>query len=170
MNSFLARKYIQSYVTGLSFGRVQSLMNSGENDTKICNHLSSHILLKGQTSIMQSLLPPLQTGLKKCIAFHLLQWVFVMQDPQSLDTESDKSVKPSLIQLLCKITYEPNWLRLTKEEKKQQCTSMHTSLAIRLRRSFRVISKRCMANLQNGRLITHMDQSISPTSSRCQQL
>jgi hypothetical protein len=34
MNSFLARKYIQSYVTGLSFGRGQSLMNSGENDTK----------------------------------------------------------------------------------------------------------------------------------------
>jgi hypothetical protein len=34
MNSFLGRKYIQSYVTGLSFGRGQSLMNSGENDTK----------------------------------------------------------------------------------------------------------------------------------------
>jgi hypothetical protein len=43
-----------------------------------------------------------------------------MQDPQSLDTETDKSVKPSLIQLLCKITYEPNRLRFRKEEKKQQ--------------------------------------------------
>jgi hypothetical protein len=34
MNSFLARKYVQSYVTGLSFGRGRSLMNSGDNDTK----------------------------------------------------------------------------------------------------------------------------------------
>jgi hypothetical protein len=94
---------------------------------KICNHLSSHILLKGQTSIMQSLLPPLQTGLKKCIAFHLLQWDFVMQDPQSLDTETEKSVKPSLIQLLCKITYEQtDW----DSQKKKRNNNVHQCIPL----------------------------------------